>query len=52
MVLLIDANIVFDYMLKRTSFYDDAKSIMQLCSQENVSGCIALPTVTTIWYIL
>ena len=52
MVLLIDTNIVLDYLLKRTPFYDEAKSIMQLCSQDNVSGCIALHTVTTIWYIL
>ena len=52
MVLLIDANIVLDYLLKRAPFYDDARQVMQLCSKENITGCIALHTVTTIWYIL
>ena len=52
MVLLIDTNIVLDYLLKRQGFYDDAKCVMQMCSEEKVSGCIALHTITTIWYIL
>ena len=43
MVLLIDTNIILDYLLKR---------ILALCSQNDVSGCIALPTVTNLWYIL
>ena len=52
MVLLIDANIILDYLLKREPFYDDAKRILALCSRNDVSGCIALPTVTNLWYIL
>ena len=52
MVLLIDTNIILDYLLKREPFYDDAKRILALCSQNDVSGCIALPTVTNLWYIL
>ncbi len=52
MVLLIDANIVLDYLLKRAPFYDDARQVMQLCSKENITGCIALHTVTAMWYIL
>ena len=52
MVLLIDANIVLDYLLKREPFYNDSKKIMEICSRESVDGCIALHTVTTLWYIL
>ena len=52
MVLLIDANIVLDYLLKREPFYSDSKKVMELCGSETVDGCIALHTVTTIWYIL
>lgn len=52
MVLLIDTNIVLDYLLKREPFYDDAKCVMRLCSEESICGCIALHTITTIWYIL
>lgn len=52
MVLLIDTNIVLDYLLKREPFYEDAKCVIELCTQSDVSGSIALPTVTNLWYIL
>ena len=52
MVLLIDANIVLDYLLKREPFFSDAKKVIEICSYESVDGCIALHTVTTLWYIL
>lgn len=52
MVLLLDTNIVLDYLLKREGFYEDAKKIMEKCSNENIHGCIALHTITTMWYIL
>ncbi len=52
MVLLIDANIVLDFLLRREPFYDDARQVMELCSSQKADGCIALHTVTTIWYIL
>ena len=52
MVLLIDTNIVLDYLLKRAPFYSNSQKIMEICSRESVDGCIALHTVTTLWYIL
>ena len=52
MVLLVDANIVLDFLLKREPFYSDSKKVMEICSHDNVNGCIALHTVTTLWYIL
>ena len=52
MVLLIDANIVLDFLLKREPFYSDSKKVMEMCSNYDVDGCIALHTVTTLWYIL
>lgn len=52
MVLLLDTNIVLDYLLKGEGFYEDAKKIMIKCSEDEVDGCIALHTVTTMWYIL
>jgi len=52
MVLLLDTNIVLDYLLKREGFYEDAKKVMERCSKDDVNGCIALHTVTTMWYIL
>ena len=52
MVLLIDTNIVLDYLLKREPFYEDAKFVMELCSDDSLDGFIALHTVTNMWYIL
>ena len=51
MVLLIDINVLLDYLLKRENFYDDAKKIIDFCGKSNIDGCIALHTVTTLWYI-
>ncbi len=52
MVLLIDANIILDVILKREPFYQDSKEIMIFCGEPDVEGCVALHTVTTIWYLL
>lgn len=52
MVLLIDTNIILDYLLKRMPFYQDAKSVIKMCCKEDVHGYIALHTVTTLWYIM
>ena len=45
MVVLIDANIILDYILKREPFYADAQKVMQLCSTETVDGYIALTAI-------
>ena len=52
MVILIDINILLDHLLKREPFYHDARKVVELCSEDDYNGCIALHTVTTMWYIL
>lgn len=52
MVILIDTNILLDYLLKREPFYYESRQVIKLCSTENIQGCIALHTITTMWYIL
>lgn len=52
MVVLIDTNILLDYILKREPFYEEAKKVMEVCSTDMADGCIALHTITTIWYLL
>ena len=52
MILLIDTNIILDFLLKRSPFYESAKEIMRICSREDVNGIAALHTITNIWYIL
>jgi len=38
MVLLLDINIILDYLLKREEFYYNAKRIIEKCSDENING--------------
>ena len=51
MVLLIDSNVILDYLLRREHF-QSAKSIMNLCGNPEVSGYVAFHTIATIWYLL
>ena len=52
MVVLIDTNIILDYLLKREPFYNDSYRIIRTCCNQYVDGYIALHTITTIWYLL
>ena len=51
-VLLIDSNVVLDFLLRREPFYDSSKRVMRLCTDEYVDGYVALHSLTTIWYLL
>ena len=52
MVLLIDANVILDVILNREPFNVNSGKVMIICGEPDVEGCIALHTVTTIWYLL
>jgi len=52
MVILVDANVVIDYILNREPSCKSATKVMKLCSQEENSGFIALHSVSIIWYVL
>lgn len=50
--ILIDTNILLDYLLEREPFFEDAKSIMVLCADGKVKGCIAAHSVPNMFFIL
>lgn len=52
MVLLIDANVVLDYLLEREGCFEDARRVMALCAKEHVQGYIAFHTISILWYVL
>lgn len=52
MVVLVDTNVVLDYILDREPYNVNAKKIMEICSQETIYGSIALHSVSIIWYVL
>ena len=52
MKILIDTNILIDFLMKRPLFYDDSRKVIQLCMNKKIDGCIAAHSVMNIFYIL
>ena len=52
MVILIDTDIILDYLISREPFVDNADKILSLCFQQKCSGYIAAHSITNIFYIL
>jgi predicted nucleic acid-binding protein len=52
LVLLIDTNVVLDYLTNREPYFVDAYQILQCCAEKRVRGFIAAHSVTNIFYIL
>ena len=52
MVILIDTNIILDYLIARQPFTDNAKKVLHLCFAKKCSGYIAAHSITNIFYIL
>ena len=52
MVILVDANVIIDYVASRELFHRDAYKIMEMCYSKKVEGYMAFHSVSIIWYIL
>ena len=52
MVLLIDTNVLLDYLAKRPLFQTAVDKIFDLVLEGKVQGVMAPHSVTNIWYIL
>jgi len=52
MVVLIDTNVILDYLIARQPFKDSAYEVLRSCSQQKCSGYIAAHSITNIFYIL
>ncbi len=52
MLVLFDTNIILDILEKRLPFYDSSKSVLESCASGNVTGYIALHSISNIFYIL
>ena len=49
--ILIDTNILLDYLLTRDPFYEDASNIVSVCVDGKVEGCIAAHSVSNMFFI-
>ena len=52
MVVLIDTNIIIDFLLSREPFYTAAADVMIRCANKELTGYIAIHSVPNLWYIL
>ncbi len=50
--ILIDTNVLLDYLLEREPFFDDAKKVILSCIEGNTKGCIAAYSVSNMFFIL
>jgi predicted nucleic acid-binding protein len=51
MVILIDSNIVLDFMLENEGFYEDAEDVLVLAESGEVEGYLSASAITDIFYI-
>ena len=50
--VLIDSNIIVDYVLKRPGFVENAKKIFEQVEAGTIEGCISSSAVTDVYYIV
>ena len=51
-IVLIDTNIILDFLLHRSPFYEDANQIMTLCAKKQIDGYVAFHSISDLYYIL
>ena len=52
MLVLIDTNVILDMLEKREPFYESSNDVLSLCASKKIKGCIALHSISNIFYIL
>ncbi|MCI8390428.1 MAG: PIN domain-containing protein [Roseburia sp.] len=52
MVILIDTNVILDYLVEREGFFEDARTIMELYANDKIHGCVAFHSLSNLWFIL
>jgi predicted nucleic acid-binding protein len=52
MKILLDTNVIFDVLTKRSPFYIDSAKVWTLIKEEFIEGCISAITVPNLYYII
>lgn len=52
MVVLIDTNVLLDYLETREPYFEDAYRVLTLCAEEKVEGYVAFHSIPNIFYIM
>ncbi len=51
MTVLLDTNILIDFIAQREYYFDNASKIISLCVNDKIKGCIAAHSVMNTFYI-
>lgn len=52
MVVLIDTNVLIDFLLTREPFYEASSKVITKCARDEFDGCVAIHSIPNLWYIL
>ena len=52
MVVLIDTNVIIDFLITREPFFESSSKVMEKCATGELKGYIAFHSVPNLWYIL
>lgn len=52
MVILVDTNVVIDFLLRREPFEEAAAEIFRRCAEKKFTGYLAFHSMPNLWYIL
>lgn len=50
--MLVDTNVVLDFLVTREPFYQAASKILSKCAANEITGYIAFHSIPNLWYIL
>lgn len=52
MVVLIDTNVIIDFLITREPYFESSSKVMEKCAVRELKGYIAFHSVSNLWYIL
>lgn len=52
MVVLVDTNVIIDFLITREPFYKASMEVVMKCARRELEGCIAMHSIPKLWYIL
>lgn len=52
MVVLVDTNVIIDFLITREPFYQAAAEVITRCVNKELTGYIAFHSIPNLWYIL
>lgn len=52
MVVLVDTNVIIDFLITREPFYQAASEVISRCANRELTGYIAFHSIPNLWYIL